>query len=57
MPTNSLTCVIMINNVVDLKFGKEEIPVMVWGGEDREGGESGRGGEGKGIGQERREGH
>ena len=52
MPTNSLTCVIMINNV-----GKQEIPVMVWGGEDREGGESGRGGEGKGIGQERREGH
>ena len=48
MPSNSLTCVIMINNVVDLKLGKQEIAVMVWGGEGREGERVGGQGRGRG---------
>ena len=47
----------MINNVVDLKLGKEEIAVMMQGGESREGervGGEGRGGEGDRTGKEGR---
>ena len=50
---------IMINNECDLKLGKQEIAVMVRGGEgrrERQGGERmGRGGKGRGVGEERRE--
>ena len=50
---------IMVNNECDLKLGKQEITVMVRGGEgrrERQGGERmERGGKGRGVGEERRE--
>ena len=49
---------IMVNNEADLKLAKQEIAVMVRGGEGREEEERGRGGkrsgEGRGVGGERR---